>query len=232
MGVDPIASQFPHVTTYNYAENSPIRYIDLWGLQKADPPLLVGANDRPKIYDTGFKEWAQMQDPNTVLDLSVRERIWGAGQYFGLALPSAKLAKSLSLVDNVTPVADDVISGFSKVETDVLNQAKNILNSKEFKAGIDGMCEGQCSEALIDGIPVVFQADAPFSGMTLFQEGGFVVGQEALKSSDEISTTVLHETFRLWTSNSKSGGVGQDLITNETSNVVDFLNRALDWLKQ
>lgn len=32
-GVDPIASKFPHVNPYNYAENSPIVNIDLWGLQ-------------------------------------------------------------------------------------------------------------------------------------------------------------------------------------------------------
>ncbi len=34
-GVDPIADQFAFVSPFNYAENSPIRYIDLWGLQKA-----------------------------------------------------------------------------------------------------------------------------------------------------------------------------------------------------
>ncbi len=33
-GVDPISSDFPHVTAYNYAENEPIVHIDLWGLQK------------------------------------------------------------------------------------------------------------------------------------------------------------------------------------------------------
>ena len=38
-GVDPISDQFPHVTTYNYAENEPIGHIDLWGLQKAKPSL-------------------------------------------------------------------------------------------------------------------------------------------------------------------------------------------------
>jgi len=32
-GVDPIAEQFPWVSVYNYAENSPIANIDLWGLQ-------------------------------------------------------------------------------------------------------------------------------------------------------------------------------------------------------
>ena len=33
-GVDPISDQFPHVSTYNYAENEPIANIDLHGLQK------------------------------------------------------------------------------------------------------------------------------------------------------------------------------------------------------
>lgn len=33
-GVDPIGDQFAHVSTYNYAENSPIANIDLYGLQK------------------------------------------------------------------------------------------------------------------------------------------------------------------------------------------------------
>jgi len=32
-GVDPISDQFPHLSTYNYAGNSPIANIDLWGLQ-------------------------------------------------------------------------------------------------------------------------------------------------------------------------------------------------------
>ena len=33
-GVDPISDKFPHVSTYNYAENEPIANIDLHGLQK------------------------------------------------------------------------------------------------------------------------------------------------------------------------------------------------------
>ncbi len=34
-GVDPIADRFPWVSTYNYAENDPVKHIDLHGLQKA-----------------------------------------------------------------------------------------------------------------------------------------------------------------------------------------------------
>lgn len=35
--MDPISDQFPHVSTYNYAENEPIAHIDLWGLQAYRP---------------------------------------------------------------------------------------------------------------------------------------------------------------------------------------------------
>jgi RHS repeat-associated protein len=43
-GVDPIAEQYPFVTTYNYAEDSPIANIDLWGLQKftVTPQMVTG----------------------------------------------------------------------------------------------------------------------------------------------------------------------------------------------
>jgi RHS repeat-associated protein len=36
-GVDPIAERFPFVTVFNYAENEPISYIDLHGLQQYKP---------------------------------------------------------------------------------------------------------------------------------------------------------------------------------------------------
>jgi hypothetical protein len=39
IGVDPIADQFPWVSTYNYAENEPIANIDLHGLQKVSVHL-------------------------------------------------------------------------------------------------------------------------------------------------------------------------------------------------
>jgi RHS repeat-associated protein len=34
VGVDPISSQFPHVSVFNYAENEPVASIDLHGLQR------------------------------------------------------------------------------------------------------------------------------------------------------------------------------------------------------
>ena len=40
-GVDPIADRFAWVSSYNYAEDSPIRYIDLWGLQAASAEIAM-----------------------------------------------------------------------------------------------------------------------------------------------------------------------------------------------
>ncbi|AEE49720.1 RHS repeat-associated core domain-containing protein [Haliscomenobacter hydrossis] len=55
-GVDPISEKFPHVTTYNYAENEPIANIDLWGLQQfyaADGALLgqIGDNTDARLVE-------------------------------------------------------------------------------------------------------------------------------------------------------------------------------------
>jgi RHS repeat-associated protein len=56
-GIDPIAEKYNWVTPYNYAENSPIANIDLWGLQKyyaADGSLLgqVGTNNNVRVINS------------------------------------------------------------------------------------------------------------------------------------------------------------------------------------
>jgi len=48
--VDPIAAQYAHVSTYNYAENEPVGHIDLWGLQKAISVIQMGKNSEGKWY--------------------------------------------------------------------------------------------------------------------------------------------------------------------------------------
>ncbi|AEE51479.1 RHS repeat-associated core domain-containing protein [Haliscomenobacter hydrossis] len=49
-GVDPIADEFPFVTTFNYAENEPIANIDLHGLQKFSFKELA---DRTAVFIAG-----------------------------------------------------------------------------------------------------------------------------------------------------------------------------------
>lgn len=63
------------------------------------------------------------------------------------------------------------------------------------------------------------------SGMTMFGENGFLVGNEAFASSEELSKTVLHELYRLYTTQSVSGVYGE-LAAQETKAAFDFANRA------
>ncbi len=58
-GVDPLASKYHWLTPYNYAENSPIANIDLWGLQRyfaADGSQLgqVGDNTDVRVVNSGM----------------------------------------------------------------------------------------------------------------------------------------------------------------------------------
>ncbi|WP_299111467.1 RHS repeat-associated core domain-containing protein [uncultured Winogradskyella sp.] len=53
--IDPISDKFPHVSTYNYAENEPVGSIDLWGLQR----WKVNGRERTKEYTTDQKHSAQ-----------------------------------------------------------------------------------------------------------------------------------------------------------------------------
>jgi len=71
-GVDPISDQFPHVTTYNYAENEPIANIDLWGLQKFnttqyDPNRAAMSDSDRKAFNKGQTE-ALKEVVNNVAD--------------------------------------------------------------------------------------------------------------------------------------------------------------------
>lgn len=57
--VDPIADEFPGVTPFNFAENSPIANIDLWGLQKyytADGSFLTqnGKSEERRVLNQNF----------------------------------------------------------------------------------------------------------------------------------------------------------------------------------
>lgn len=57
--------------------------------------------------------------------------------------------------------------------------------------------------------------------MTMFGENGFLIDPEAFKSKAELQKTVLHELYRLNTSNSASG-VSGTLASQETKAAFRF----------
>jgi RHS repeat-associated protein len=56
-GVDPLADTFAFVTPYNYAENSPIANVDLWGLQAVPFQGVMGTFDK-----TGYSKMVDRQN--------------------------------------------------------------------------------------------------------------------------------------------------------------------------
>jgi hypothetical protein len=67
--------------------------------------------------------------------------------------------------------------------------------------------------------------------MTLFGENGFVLGREAFVSEAELTKTLLHETYRLTTSQS-AVGVSGAVASAETNEAFSFAERAYGaWFK-
>ena len=72
--IDPKADAFPHVSTYNYAENTPINSIDLWGLQKKRMIRPSGESSRSNTATIAPSEVSIKGKPNS---LSNKVRING-----------------------------------------------------------------------------------------------------------------------------------------------------------
>lgn len=83
------------------------------------------------------------------------------------------------------------------------------------------------AELNIGGRTILVDPGAPVSGMTLFGENGFLVGREAFVTDAELTKTLLHETYRLTTSQAASG-VSGSLATSETNAAFTFAERAFE----
>jgi RHS repeat-associated protein len=83
VGVDPIASQFPHVSVFNYAENEPVGHIDLWGLQKVTF-MLIGefkSTSSAKTTPVGISMRLDIGDNNR-LNLAISSTVFSVGAQF------------------------------------------------------------------------------------------------------------------------------------------------------
>jgi RHS repeat-associated protein len=113
---------------------------------------------------------------------------------------------------------------FSPSELAVVNEVRG-MSLDQLRAAF----EAGGAELNIGGRTIIVQPGAPFSGMTLFGENGFVLGDEAFASDAELTQTLLQETYRLSTSQA-AGGVSQALATAETADAAGFAQRAYEAL--
>lgn len=86
--------------------------------------------------------------------------------------------------------------------------------------------------ALVRGRVIVYEPNLParISGMTLFQEGAFVLGPRAFLSEDEMRRTMLHELFRLRSGQAGSGASGGE-VGEQTMEAHAFAERAASALQ-
>ena len=118
------------------------------------------------------------------------------------------------------------IKGFNAVESNIINEAKTIINSSEFAQIKAAHGAGQSVTVNIGGRIIQYEPGLNASGMTMFGENGFLIGNEAFTSTGELSKTVLHELYRLNTSAS-AAGVSAELAAQETRAAFDFAEKAI-----
>lgn len=116
-----------------------------------------------------------------------------------------------------------VKGALSAAERIIVPEASGILASGSLRGAIRS---GISAELNIGGRLVIFEPAAPVSGMTLFQEGGFVIGREAVISGGELTRTVLHELYRLNFGLAGRSGVSGSLASYETQAAFNFAQQA------
>ena len=115
-GVDPISDRFPHVSTYNYAENEPIANIDLWGLQKfysADGNLIGshGSSTEERVI-------------NEAKNIKLAQKVFSTGDPFQIEtfverdfLPE-KFSKPLYRSDDLNQVYDEFAQDYKEASVE------------------------------------------------------------------------------------------------------------------
>jgi Domain of unknown function (DUF4157) len=125
------------------------------------------------------------------------------------------------IAQGTQPIVESVAtSAFSTTEMAVVDEVRAIPISQLRQA-----FEAGGAELNIGGRTILVDPGVPASGMTLFGEDGFIVGREAFTSDAELTKTLLHETFRLVTSQS-AAGVSGEVASSETHDAFTFAERA------
>ena len=238
-GVDPISDQFPHVSTYNYAENEPIRHIDLWGLQKYDPQTgstgpysneYIAQQEEQQAYNQAAANTTQVISEN--YSPRTTEALLATGDLIGFTLEVmmvAEAASGLNSAKGIVSLGDDAMKGFSAAEKGAIKEAKSILNSKGMQTLKSGAEKGTFTEVEIGGRQILFEPGIPtstgISAMTL--ENGFVLSSRAFSSTQELTKTVLQEVHRLnFSSVVKTGAASAESAALTTKNAFEFAEKA------
>ncbi|HKT00713.1 MAG TPA: hypothetical protein VJT31_14375 [Rugosimonospora sp.] len=124
-----------------------------------------------------------------------------------------------------------VEAGFTAEEAGIIAEANGIMESAEMAQIVEAQAAGESTVVEVAGRIIQYEPGLPASGMTMFGENGFLIGNEAFASEGELARTVLHELFRLTTSVAPESGVTGATAASETEAAFSFASRAYEFLK-
>jgi hypothetical protein len=122
-------------------------------------------------------------------------------------------------------------AGFTVEEAGVIAEAESILSAPEIAQIAEAAANGESVVVNIGSRVIQYEPGLSASGMTMFGENGFLIGNEAFASEGELARTVLHELFRLTTSSVPEAGVSGATAAAETEAAFNFAARAYEFLK-
>jgi hypothetical protein len=149
----------------------------------------------------------------------------------------ADVAAEAALGSEVAAVAGSELAitateaGFSVEEAGIIAEAHGILESAEMAQIVEAHAAGESTVVEIAGRIIQYEPGLPASGMTMFGENGFLIGNEAFASNGELAKTVLHELYRLGTSVAPEAGISGSTVASETEAAFTFASRAYEFLK-
>jgi len=191
-GVDPISDQFPHVSTYNYAENEPIGSIDLHGLQR------VRVNDIRNSSGEVVRRKVSVTYNQKVLNLSSKENyqlkagIARGNKSFAGAMSGQSFAQvniGGELTKGKIPIDVEV-----SVETQMINSVDQISDGDHVMVIADGVSgeSGTNTEGVaeLSGNVAVVEADqiVSSSGEVMAHEMGHNAGLDFSHSGGDEHT--------------------------------------------
>jgi hypothetical protein len=128
-------------------------------------------------------------------------------------------------------LAAAVEAGFTEAEAGVIAEAGTILRSAEIAEIVEAHAAGESTIVNIAGRVIQYEPGLNASGMTMFGENGFLIGNEAFASEGELARTVLHELYRLSTSVAPAEGITAETAAAETEAAFNFATRAYEFLR-
>jgi hypothetical protein len=147
-------------------------------------------------------------------------RVKGLQKFITLLLGEKRAAQAV----------DAALAGFNTIERKIILEVRAILKSPEILKIRQAAAAGKEAEVTIAGRYIQYEPGMPASGFTNFEANGFALGREAFTSEAEFVKTLLHEIFRLETSNIGKGVVEgasmQARVAQETQAAANFADRA------